>query len=276
MWYKHPFRSFFALARNNPLIPILALIVTGLVYGCFKSQPVDADSPVAQISVTTSGEDFLAEALDEVQAIADWVQAQPSAGPKQQATQSRVVLARTTADSTYVYGQITTDGFGAVVTERHQYPKGILLITVRKSHGAAAGKIVSETKKYISLTNFQNNVPSQTNLTEVYTMGDTIVTRVLRNGLLETYTFRTPVITRNVNAITGAVTVSKRFGSSNAVVTEKRDGAGNLIQIGKSSGLSDGSLLTRTDYPDSTWRSSRTLGQADGSILREITTGRGL
>jgi hypothetical protein len=276
MWHKHPFRSFFTLMKDNPVIPILALIVTGVVYGCFKSQPLASETPVAQIGGATSGEDFLVEALDEVQSIADWAQARPSANPKLQATRSRVLLAGTTAESTYVYGQLTPDGFGAVVTERHQYPKGLLLITVRKSHGAAAGKIVTETKRYISLVNFQNEIPSQSNLTEIYTTGDTIVTRVLRNGLLETYTFRTPVITRNVNAVTGAVTIAKRYGATGAVVTEKRDGSGALIQTSKSFGQSDGSLVTRTDYPDSTWRSSRTLGQADGTILREITTGRGL
>ena len=45
------------------------------------------------------------------------------------------VIASTATDTTFVYGEITPDGFGAVVTERHQYPKGLLLITIRKKHG---------------------------------------------------------------------------------------------------------------------------------------------
>ncbi|MEO8167330.1 MAG: hypothetical protein ABI623_03725 [bacterium] len=269
-------RTSLSFLRHHPLIPILAVVASSLVYGCLKSHPVAPETPTAQITGASSGEDFLVEALDEIQSIADWSQGQAAQNPKLPPTQRRFVLAKTSADSTYVYGQITPDGFGAVVTERHQYPKGLLLITVRKSHGETGGKIVTNTKKYISNVNFQNDIPSQSNLTEVYSIGDTIVTRVLRNGLLETYTFRLPVVTRTINAETGSITVTRRYGASGGVITERRDGSGALIQTSKSNGQADGGLLTRTDYPDSTWRSTRTLGQADGSILREVTSGRGL
>lgn len=269
-------RSFFILMRNNPLIPIATLLVAVILYGCFKSQPVGPAAELNPSPAESSGEDFLIAALDEVEAIAAWSQSRPTGSPKFPLRQHKVLLSQVAGDSIYVYGQVTTDGFGAVVTERHQYPKGLLLITVRKSHGANAGRIVTETKRYITFENFQNDIPSQSNLTEVYTLADTIVARVLRNGLLETYTFRLPVITRTVNAVTGAVTVARRFGEGGALVSERRDGSGALIQVSRNTGEADGGLVTRTEYPDSTWRSTRTLGQADGSILREVTTGRGL
>ncbi|MBI5472606.1 MAG: hypothetical protein HY961_09700 [Ignavibacteriae bacterium] len=269
-------RLFWSFISNNPIIPILALAVGVIIYGCFKSHPVEPVTLPTLSTTESSGEDFLNGALDEIEAIAEWAQARPSRSPKLPSAQQKILLSRVSGDSIYIYGEITPDGFGATVTERHQYPKGILLITVRKSHGANNGRIVTDTKKYITFQNFQNGVASSTNLTEVYTLSDTIVTRVLRNGLLETYTFRLPVVTRSVNSQTGSVTVTRRFGSSGYILSEKKDGSGALIQISRSTGQSDGSLFTKTEYPDSTWRSTRTLGQADGSILREVTTGRGL
>ena len=221
-------RLFWSFIRNNPVIPILTLAIAVIIYGCFKSHPVEPALPTLS-TTESSGEDFLIGALEEIESIAEWPQAHPSRSPKLPSMQHKTLLSRMSGDSIYIYGQITPDGFGATVTERHQYPKGILLITVRKSHGANNNRIVTETKKYITFQNFEDDIPSSTNLTEVYSVGDTIVTRVLRNGLLETYTFRLPVITRSVNSITGAVTVTTRFGESGFVVSERRDGGGALI-----------------------------------------------
>ncbi|MBX2991487.1 MAG: hypothetical protein KF749_10005 [Bacteroidetes bacterium] len=276
MHTPQPLRPLLSFVRKSPLIPVFTLAVAAVIYGCFKSQPVEPTTALNPGSFESTGEDFLINALDEIHSIAEWAQAVPPRSPKLPPRERKVLLSKASGDSVYVYGQITADGFGAVVTERHAYPKGLLLITVRKSHGGNGGRIVTETKRFITFENFQNDIPSQSNLTEVYTIADTIVTRVLRNGLLETYTFRLPVVTRTVNAVTGAVTVTRRFGADGSIVSERRDGTGALIQTARSSGLVDGSLLTRTEYPDSTWRSVRTLGQADGSILREITSGRGL
>jgi hypothetical protein len=89
---------------------------------------------------------------------------------------------------------------------------------------------------------------------------------------VETYTFRTPVITREI-AADGSVRVTSRYGSGSAVVTEVRNGAGELIRLARSYGSADGSIYRRTENPDGSWRMVRLVGQADGSILREITTG---
>jgi len=66
--------------------------------------------------------------------------------------------------------------------------------------------------------------------------------------------------------------VSTRYALDSMVVTEVRDGNGVLSQLRKTYGLSDGSLISRTEYADSTWRQVRTLGRSDGSILREVTS----
>ena len=93
-----------------------------------------------------------------------------------------------------------------------------------------------------------------------------------RDGILETYTFRTPVITREI-APDGSVQVTSRYGSGSTVVREVRSGAGELIRLARSYGAADGSVYRRTENPDGSWRTVRVVGQADGSVLREITSG---
>ena len=269
-----------------PATPI-AILVAGVVLlsdGC-KRESVP-DSPVDRSlapQVQASGEEFLIGFVDELDAIADAVgqpgKSSPSRdrpGPFGNAAGGarRIVISSTTTDTTFIYGEITPDGFGAVVTERHQYPKGLLLITVRKTHGKAQGRIVTETRKYISFADLQRDSAQQSTVTDVYALsGDTIVTHLLRNGILETYTFRLPVVTRVVNPRDGSVRITSRFGSGGAVVSEVRDGNGSLIQLRRNSGLADGSILNYTQFADSTWRNVRTVGQADGSVFHEITSG---
>jgi hypothetical protein len=119
-----------------------------------------------------------------------------------------------------------------------------------------------------------NDSPQQTNITELFgRLKDTIVTYVLRNGRLDTYTFRLPVITKVVNPQDGSVRTTTRYASGGAIVSKVEDGNRNLIQVRRSFGLADGSTVTRTEYPDKSWRQVRTIGQADGTILRESTSG---
>jgi hypothetical protein len=52
---------------------------------------------------------------------------------------------------------------------------------------------------YIS-ADYLNDNPQQSNVTEAFGLSsDTIVTHVLRNGTLETYTFHLPVVTRTIH-----------------------------------------------------------------------------
>jgi hypothetical protein len=186
---------------------------------------------------------------------------------------NKMILAKTSTDTVYIYGEVTPDGYGAVVTERYAHPKGLLLITVRKSYGKGNGHAVTQAKRYISYADLLSDNPQQTNVTELFGLAaDTIVTHVLRNGTLETYTFRLPVITRVVNPQDGSIRVTTRYGANGYVISEVRDGNGGLIQLRRSNGQADGSLVTRTEFVDSSWRQVRTLGQADGTVLREVTS----
>src|SRR2546425_7022260 len=283
--------SFFT--RNNQrfslapasFVPIGLLALLVLRFGgCAENSSTgtaDRRNPSSQVRPT--GEEFLLGVLDEIDAISNSVpprgRGNSHGGMELNAimppADHKFQISTGTLDTTFIYGETTSDGYGAVVTERHQYPKGLLLITVRKTHGKSQGKVVSQTRKYVSFGDFRTDRAQQSNVTEVYGLSrDTIVTHVLRNGILETYTFRLPVVTRIVNPSDGSVRVTSRFGSSGAVVSEVKDGSGTLIQRRSSSGLSDGSIVSFTQFADSSWRSVRTVGRADGSVLRDVTSGR--
>ena len=269
---------------------LVALVVIAILISCERSKQATENSSstnISQYQFEATGEDYLISALEELDAIADWTNisenAKRTSQPKADAPLVQIlparnkitVLAKTSIDTIYIYGAVTEDGYGATITERYTHPKGLLLITVRKSYGKENGHVVTETKRYISHSDFLNNNPQQSNITEVFGLSrDTIVTHVLSNGTLETYTFRLPVVTRTINPQDGSVKVSSRFALDNMVVTEVRDGNGIFEQLRKTYGRSDGSLVTRTEYADSTWRQVRTLGRVDGSILREISSSK--
>ena len=234
------------------------------------------DLPVYEFEAT--GEDFLISALDEVQAIADWspsftnglggrISDADAAGKKREA----VV---TGTDSVYIYGEVIPGGYGAVVTEKYARPKGLLLITVRKTYGKGNGHIVTETNRYASHADHLSDNPQQTNVTELFGLQtDTIVTHVLRNGTLQTYTFRLPVVTRVISPQDGSIRATSRYGVNGQIISKTVDGDGNLVQLRRSYGQIDGSTITRTEYPDDSWRQVRTRGESDGTVTRETTSG---
>jgi hypothetical protein len=270
-----------AAAAAGPIFIAVVLSAFAWFAGCSANAPESPASPERPAQFESTGEEFLISALDELERIADLAGVQsrqtidlrsisslfPSRGAKR-------LIAATTTDTTFIYGEVTPGGYGAVVTERHAYPKGLLLITVRRSYGKPPARVVTETKRYISFPDFLNDSTQQSNITELYGLSsDTIVTHVTRNGILETYTFRLPVITRVTNPVDGSVRVTLRYGSGGSVRSEIRDGDGNLVQFRDTYGDSTGAITTYTEFADASWRNVRTLGQSDGSVLRDITSG---
>ncbi len=254
---------------KNSAITLLILAAI-LLAGCHKDAVDSTVNPPDNPTVlpTETPQDLLVAAIQTVEDLADW------SGPARfTTTGTKQVLLKTDGDTTYIYGALTPEGYGAVVTEKHTYPRGILLITVTKSYGNAAGRIVSEVKRYVSPQTFLNDEPASWSRTELYALiRDTIITYVTRNGLQETYTFRLPVVTGTIAASPEATRYATRFARYYRIVTETRDGNGALVQSREDSAMPDGSLITVTTYSDGTWRSSRTLGRGDGSVLRETET----
>jgi len=257
----------------------VALVVIVILISCERNKQATentSSTDIPQYQFEATGEDYLISALDELDAIADWTIGNANAkGISIIPSRYQIsALAKTNIDTVLIYGALTEDGYGATITERYTHPKGIPLITIRKSYGKENGHVVTDTKRYISHADYLNDNPQLSNITEVFGLSsDTIVTHVLRNGTLETYTFRLPVVTRTINPLDGSVKVSTRYAQDSMVVTEVRDGNGILSQLRRTYGSSDGSLVSRTEYADGSWRQTRTLGRSDGSILREITSG---
>ena len=271
-----------SLNPSRPWLATFSIFFVALVLAACQLRlqiPSSTDAPdIPKYEFEATGEDYLVSALEEVHAIADWAESFTSGSnrsvPNDASLSKKMTLAKTATDTVYIYGQVIAGGYGAVVTERFAHPKGLLLITVRKTYGKENGHIVTETKRYASHTDLRNDIPQQTNVAELFGLQkDTIVTHVLRNGRLQTYTFRLPVITKVVNPQDGSVRVTTRYASGGAIVSKVQDGSGNLVQLRRTHGQADGSTVTRTEFPDGSWRQVRTLGQADGTILRETTSG---
>jgi hypothetical protein len=261
---------FRILHAGSALCAGIALAVT--LCGCRHEavHPTEpALSPLPPASET--GEQLLFDAIDEMTAIAEW---SGNAGKRSISGAVLYELRKNSGDSVFVYGTVTPEGLGAVVTERHTHPKGLLLITVRKSYGSP-GRIVSEVKRFDSYEGFRNDQPGQVTTTEIRPASrDTIVTYVLRNGITETYTFRLPVVTRVTNLVNNTVRITSRYARGGGVVTEVTDQNQALIRRTTNSALSTGALQTRTDMPGGSWRVVTSLGKADGSILRETVSGQ--
>jgi len=244
----------------------LALLLASCGRGSAPPSSPDTGEPA---EVRETGEQLMIDAMDEIESIAGWAGVSGTAGVTRP-----LVLRKTDGDSAFMYGSITPDGLGVVVTERHTHPKGLLLITVRKSYGTP-GHIISDVSRYDSYEGFRGNRPQQTTFTEVLPASrDTIVTHVLRDGITETYTFRLPVVTSVTDQVAGTTRVTTRYAMAGAVVTEVTDQDQALIRRTSSSALASGALQTRTDLPGGSWRIVTTLGRGDGSILRETVSGQ--
>lgn len=265
------------LFQFSAVVALTALLLTSCEMRLqIPSSSNGHDFPTYEFEAT--GEDFLISALDEVQAIADWSSSFTSGlGARLSevgTTDKKRETIVTGTDTVYIYGEVIPGGYGAVVTERYARPKGLLLITVRKTYGKGNGHIVTETKRYASYADHLSDNPQQTNVTELYGLqADTIVTHVLRNGTLQTYTFRLPVVSRVISPQDGSIRVTSRYALNGQILSKTVDRDNNLVQLRKSYGQSDGSTITRTEYPDDSWRQVQTRGQADGTVLRETTSG---
>lgn len=262
-----------SIIRSRFVKPALAAGVAFVISlpGCRRDSSQLTEPPAAPGTETEeTGEQLMCEAVDAMTSISEWTGYSGS-----QPAQERVPAGsdNIAADSVFVYGTVTPAGLGVVVTERHTRPKGLLLITVRKSYGIP-GRIVSEVAQFDSYEGFRAGRASQTTVTEVCPASrDTIVTHVLRNGVTETYTFRLPVVTRVDNQVAGTVRITSRYASAGAVVTEVTDENQTLIRRTTNSALSSGALCTRTDLPDGSWKIVTSLGNADGSVSRETLSG---
>ena len=97
--------------------------------------------------------------------------------------------------------------------------------------------------------------------------------------LRETVTVREPVVTRNADG-SGTVrdggaggAVRTRYYGADFAVSDTGDVSGTLLRTLTSSGsVATGAILSRTDYPDGSWRQTEQVG-GDGVVIRTNSQG---
>lgn len=196
------------------------------------------------------------EAIDEILFVADFPVAEQA-----------IILSKI-ADDTLIVKGARVNGVGAVISERHQTVKGYPVITKSVSFGLPSGATYVRTDKYVSYSDFANDIPADTRETEVIGMSDgSIKTFLIHNVQQITYTFRSPIET-----ITGNKT-TRRYGlASGRIVTETSQNS-TLLSTRYTFGLATGATVVITEYPDNSWTQTETLGLLDGTIRKTVTSG---
>jgi hypothetical protein len=268
------------------VIPIFA--VAFFIFSCsnpttsdFNAKTTDEDTPEA----------LVIDALKNFEEVHEWIIAGKPLGK----SNALLKVDQVNADSIWIYGDTLTGGIGVVITEKHAYPKGLLLITKNYKYGIGTGgagdpddvkKIVNWTKKYISWTQYRNNTPEQEVKTELYADNNKIVTYITRknkNGIVttESYTFKNPIVTV-INSKDLKI-VRKGSGSSGDIETlTYQNSTGKLLSVravGSSAGdYGDGafhSSYTEYDINQPPFRVTKfnkvvVLGKGNGEIWRYI------
>ena len=279
-------KSFFKNKKWSPkmkLFKLLSLLAVAFLFSC--SNPTDTNP-----NLSTTNEDspqaLVIDALKQFQDLHDWIISGKPLGKRN----ALLKIEQTTADSIWIYGDTLTGGIGVVVTEKHSYPKGLLLITKNYKYGIGSiggqdyPRIASITEKFISWDQYNSNTPETKVETELYAEDDNIVTHIKRynkNGFVtrETYTFKEPIVTID----RGLKVVRKGNGTTGEILTLTYDAnSGKLLtarSYGNASGdYDDGAFFTKlTEYdpnqpPLRVLRETKvvTLGKPNGEIWKII------
>jgi len=200
------------------------------------------------------------------------------------------IIFAVTPDSTFVYGDTATiDGQlnGIVVTEKHAYPKGLLLITKSMKYAPSNTiGIASVTEKYVSWSQYNSHTPETKTISIAgpqYSSGtdssiETHVTKIKGSvTLTETFRFSEPI--RTVDMSKSTISVRAADPSSQQVITAVYDMNSGILLTKRATGQGDISLGYGSYYSQSytysngvlaSWSKTTTLGQADKSILKIV------
>ena len=198
------------------------------------------------------------EAIDEILFVADY----------QVADNQKTMVLSKVADDTLIVKGAEVNGIGAVISERHQTVKGYPVITKSVSYGLPSGATYVRTDKYVSYSDFANDIPADTRETEVIGMDDgSIKTFLIHNEQQITYTFRSPIETINGNKTT------LRYGLASGRIATETSQNSTLLSTRYTFGLATGATVALTEYPDDSWTQTETLGLLDGTIRKTVSSG---
>ena len=198
-------------------------------------------------------------------------------------------VGKVTTDSIFVYGDTATiDGVlhGIVVTEKHAYPKGLLLITRSAKYAPSNTRgIASVTDRYISWAQYSAGAPEQRTESVIqpqFSSGTdaTIEVHATRTKgsvtLSETYRFTSPTVTIDVSK--GTRVVRTADPAADGIITATYDQTTGILLTKRVTGQGEappyGGFYTHTfNYVDgelNNWVKTTTRGQADHSVLKVV------
>lgn len=258
------------------LTPILIILLSML--GC--SKPTETEyTYTTKPQINESPTTLLNESLKAFEELHEWILAGKPIGKHN----AIFKFNKQTADSIWIYGDTLPGNIGVVITEKHSYPKGLLLITKNYKYGDYDRlEIVSIAEKFISWTQYHNKTPETKTITQISFANPpskTIITHITKwtKGIQtrETFTFKEPIIT--IDNSKGIKTIRQADPSNEVIVTEIREISTNKIIQSKWTGPSStykGGFFTRTNNYDNgnliSWTKTTTLGKPDGSIIKYI------
>ena len=204
-------------------------------------------------------------------------------------TRSQPIVMKAATDSIFVYGDTATIGgvlHGIVVTEKHAYPKGLLLITRSAKYAPSNTRgIASVTDRYISWAQYSAGTPEQRTESVIqpqFSTGtdSTIEVHATRTKgsitLSETYRFTSPTVTIDVSK--GTRVVRTADPAADQIVSATYDQTTGVLLTKRVTGPGEappyGGFYTQTyNYVDgllNTWVKTTTRGQADHSVLKVV------
>ncbi len=268
------------------IIPILALLI---ISGCERSNDHATDTSTKPPSLSKDEAlSIMNEVLDDFEFVHQSMLSSASLR-KVAPTRSQPIVMKVATDSIFVYGDTATINgvlHGIVVTEKHAYPKGLLLITKSSKYSPSNTRgIASVTDRYISWAQYNAGTPEQRTESVIqpqFSSGtdSTIEVHATRTKgsvtLSETYRFTSPTVTIDVSK--GTRVVRTADPAADQIVTATYDQATGTLLTKRVTGQGEappyGGFYTQTfNYVDgelNNWVKTTTRGQSDHSVLKVI------
>ncbi len=268
------------------IIPILALLI---ISGCERSNDHATDTSTKPPSLSKDEAlSIMNEVLDDFEFVHQSMLSGSSLA-RIAPTRSQPIVMKVATDSIFVYGDTATINgvlHGIVVTEKHAYPKGLLLITRSAKYSPSNTRgIASVTDRYISWAQYSVGTPEQRTESVIqpqFSSGtdSTIEVHATRTKgtvtLSETYRFTSPTVTIDVSK--GTRVVRTADPAADGIVTATYDQATGILLTKRVTGPGEappyGGFYTQTfNYVDgelNNWVKTTTRGQADHSVLKVV------
>ena len=280
---------------NRALVPIgsgifKSFVLAFLIFsGCGKSNNHVTDTTTKPPSLSKDEAlSIMNEVLDDFEFVHQSMLSGPSLR-KTSPTRSEPIVMKIAQDSIFVYGDTATINgvlHGIVVTEKHAYPKGLLLITKSLKYAPSDTRgIASVTDRYISWAQYNAGTPEQRTESVIqpqFSSGtdSTIEVHATRTKgsitLSETYRFTSPTVTIDVSK--GTRVVRTADATADQIVTATYDQTTGILLTKRVTGQGEappyGGFYTQTyNYVDgelNNWVKTTTRGQPDHSVLKII------